>query len=408
MRYNPVVRKVPIAVGGGALALVIAIGLVARPRPGQGATDVRVPPPGEVLYEAPPGSKGASAVELRRLEGADPNDPAALARALASARRSIEASRKTGDPRHLGHAEAALAPFVALPDPPADVLVLSATIEQSRHDFDGALRDLDRALAKRPDDAQCLLTRAVVLSVRADYTKAAQSCEAARELVPPVVYETCAGSILGVTGKAKEAIGRIEAALQRPSRVPREVVAWAVSVSAELRARVGDAAGAEAGYKQALDLDPGDPYVIGAYADLLLDAGRPKEAVALLAPHEDNDGLLLRLVLAKTAAADPDAARARAELVGRYDASRLRGDVVHRREESRWALHGAREPRRALELARANWDVQKEPADARALLEAALAARDPRAADPAIAWAEASGVEDVVVRRLVAEAKAAR
>jgi len=55
---------------------------------------------------------------------------------------------------------------------------------------------------------------------------------------------------------------------------------------------------------------------------------------------------------------------------------------------------------RALQLAQQNFAVQKEPADARILLEAALAARLPAAAQPALDWLEASGIESVAMQPL--------
>jgi hypothetical protein len=60
----------------------------------------------------------------------------------------------------------------------------------------------------------------------------------------------------------------------------------------------------------------------------------------------------------------------------RFEASRLRGDRVHVREEARFTLHLLNDPKKALQLAQENWQVQKEPADARILLESALAAQD--------------------------------
>ena len=44
--------------------------------------------------------------------------------------------------------------------------------------------------------------------------------------------------------------------------------------------------------------------------------------------------------------------------------------------------------------------VQREVADARALLEAAVAAGDAGAAEPALVWIRAHGVQGVVLRRL--------
>ncbi len=63
---------------------------------------------------------------------------------------------------------------------------------------------------------------------------------------------------------------------------------------------------------------------------------------------------------------------------------------------------------RALQLARENWAEQREPADARVLLEAALAAGEPAAAAPVQAWLADSGLESVALRALAARLKALR
>jgi hypothetical protein len=52
----------------------------------------------------------------------------------------------------------------------------------------------------------------------------------------------------------------------------------------------------------------------------------------------------------------------------------MRGDRVHIREEARFTLHLLNDPKTALKFAEENWQVQKEPADIRILLESALAA----------------------------------
>jgi len=68
--------------------------------------------------------------------------------------------------------------------------------------------------------------------------------------------------------------------------------------------------------------------------------------------------------------------------------------VVHRREESRYALRIEGDVPQALALAVANIKVQKEPADVRVLLEAALAAKDKAAAAPALEWMKRTGFAD--------------
>jgi hypothetical protein len=50
----------------------------------------------------------------------------------------LELGRVSGDPRYAGYAEAALAPWWHLDQPPQEVLVLRATLRQRMHLFDAA------------------------------------------------------------------------------------------------------------------------------------------------------------------------------------------------------------------------------------------------------------------------------
>ncbi|MBN8479572.1 MAG: hypothetical protein J0L91_11470, partial [Burkholderiales bacterium] len=88
-------------------------------------------------------------------------------------------------------------------------------------------------------------------------------------------------------------------------------------------------------------------------------------------------------------------AEERAELAARVDAARRRGDAVHRREEARYALTVEGDASRAVALARANFAVQKEPADLRLLVDAASAAGDASALALARAWIDRTGLVDV-------------
>jgi hypothetical protein len=122
--------------------------------------------------------------------------------------------------------------------------------------------------------------------------------------------------------------------------------------------------------------------------------------IALLAEHARADPLLLRLALAEQAAAAPGLPEHRSALADRYAAARLRGDTTHEQEESRFRLHIMKEAEAALRLAQSNWQVQREPRDARVLLEAALALQQPEAARPALEWMVHSGIEDWYLERL--------
>jgi len=97
--------------------------------------------------------------------------------------------------------------------------------------------------------------------------------------------------------------------------------------------------------------------------------------------------MVLRLVLAAKAMRHPSFTAWRDDLAARFDDARRRADATHEKEESRFVLGVQGDAARALELAGRNYAVQREPADARALLEAALAARQPAAAEVSVAVA---------------------
>ena len=392
---------------GGTGLLILAGALFFRPA---ASADVpRVPSDqAEVLERLPLGASDPRERERERLRRILTVQPEDLATAVALARLDIQLSRARSDPRYLSYAQAALAPWWDQPDAPTQVRVLRATIRQSVHDFEGALVDLDRVVATAPGDAQAWITRSVVLGVRGRYDEAKASCQPLQRLAPELVFTVCETSIDAVTGHAGAAYARLAATIQRTPGLSPEENEWALSTLGEMAERLGHDADAERSFKAALAIDPDDAYVLAAYADLLLDLGRPLEAAKLVSARTENDGLLLRLALAERKAHAAEASDHVALLGARFDASRLRGDTVHRREEARFELGLRDDPRAALSLARANWDVQKEPWDVRVLLEAALAAGDASAAAPALAFLDAHHLEDPRISALAARLRAPR
>lgn len=360
-----------------------------------------VPANDSVVLETLPERSDRTLVTLKRLrENAvrAPDDPAAAA---AFAKPAIEATRTTGDPRYQGQALSILAPWWNQQDPPPVVLILRATIKQSLHDFEGAIDDLDRLLARMPRDAQGHLTRATVRMVRGRYAEALEDCDALYGMAPPLLVTACRADVASRTGSAKEAQKLLTDALAVDRGDPG-ARAWAMTIAAEIAARRGDAQNAERYFLGSLAVSPADPYTLGAYADFLLDAGRPRDVVALLAARTRLDPLLLRLVLALRALPDRDAyEQRRAELATRMEATRRRGDIVHRREEARYVLEIERDPPSAVRLARLNWERQREPADLRILAEAARAAGDESALRIVTDWVAITRLEDVHIRALV-------
>lgn len=332
----------------------------------------------EVLRERPLSAQ-EKAWRVLRAAARDKPDDARMAVAVAA--QAIQWSRQDGDPRWLGQAQAALAHWWLQATPPPQVRLLRATIWQSTHDFDAALREL-RELPRWADGlppdqrVQAWLTLASVLLVTGRYDEAQVACEALGPLQAPWLAQACGLELRSYRGHADEAQQGLD---QLAAHAPRESADFIHLMRAELAERSGHTRLAETLYRTLL-LRQESAYTQGAYADFLLDQGRPAEVLDLLKGRERNDALLLRLAEAGAALQDPANGARIAALRARYAAAHARGDSVHRREEARFTLHLLHQPRLALQVAQRNWQVQKEPADARILLEAAKAAGDAHAA----------------------------
>lgn len=369
-------------------------------------SDGRVPAFGdEVLEHVPARANDAYSKRAQGLRAALALKPDDVETAVQLAKVELNEGRSRGDPRHIGYATAALAPWWHLAEPPDDVLLLRATIKQTMHGFRDAIADLDVLLRRDPGNAQAWLTRAVVLAVVGDYEKSEESCRPLGALSGVLIETVCMTNAQSQHGKARESYERLKSAIAHaPAQLSVAERAWALSTLAEAAMHSGEGAAAEASLKEALLLDQADHYLVAAYADFLLDAGRADEALKVLGDDTQDDGLLLRRVLALKALGrgsdDADVLRAR------YAASHQRGDSLHQREEARFALWVDGDVPKALELATANWGVQKEYWDARVLLEAALAAKSKSAAAPVLETLERNHAEDPVLLGLAAKAKA--
>jgi tetratricopeptide (TPR) repeat protein len=355
---------------------------------------------GQVLERLPIAPLDPSARQLQALRRQLAEQPGNVALATRVAWRYIEQGRSLSDPRYYGYAQAALAPWWELPEPPIPVLILRATIRQHGHDFESALTDLLRALQADPENGQAWLTQALIQQVRGAYADAKRSCLHVLQVADPLVAVTCVSGVGSLSGEATKSYDMLRRALQQANAPSTSARLWVLTVLAEIAARMGQPQVAEGHFKQALALGVRDEYLLGAYADFLLDQDRPQAVVPLLANETRADALLLRLAIAEQRVGSAAVDGHLEELRARFAASRLRGEAVHRREEARFALQCLKQPRQALDLARANWTVQREPWDARVLLESALAAGEPTAAQPVLDFLTQTALEDVQLARL--------
>lgn len=359
----------------------------------------------QVLERVPARLADPRTREIEALRAAAQREPQDVDRAVTLARRLYEEALAQGDPRFIGHAQAALGTWWTDPAAPESVLVQRAKLLQYGHRFDDALVDLEAAIRLEPRDLEAFATRAAIRMVRADYAGARSDCEAYARFSTALLGTACVAYADSMRGRIDDAARAIEAALKAaPRDTDPDALLWVLTRAAEIDERRGAFAQAEVAFRRAVALGEPDVYLLSAYADFLLDRGRAADALALLTQKRSGsedparaDVLLLRMALAGKATNDPRAEGWARELAARFEAARARGDATHAKEESRFVLAVPGDAKRALQLARANFEVQREVADARALLEAALAARDTAGAAPALDWMRTHGVQSVVL-----------
>uniref|UniRef100_UPI00403A38E9 hypothetical protein n=1 Tax=Variovorax sp. BK018 TaxID=3450241 RepID=UPI00403A38E9 len=371
----------------------------------------RVPASDDEVVETLPVVAGWSSQQhrLRRELAQRPKDEAT---AIAAASAYLELARERGDARYAGYAMGALQAWEAAPPaqtPPA-VLVMRATIAQFLHDFDGAEATLKVALARRPNDAQAWITLATILRVRGRYNESDAACRSLGRVGPALYGVACLAENAGLRGNHDEARQALQALLAEPALRDADKAGtrqWLLTSLAEVEELAGRQAEADAAYRKAVAAQRSG-YLLLAYSDYLQRVGRHAEIPKLLADEARSDAVLLRLAIAGAAARGKSAQGAQGaqtahaaaeELRQRFEAAALRPGTtaLHAREEAMFALDVQNDPKRALELARLNVRLQREPIDLLVFARAASAANDSAARGEVKALMQQIGLKDARV-----------
>ena len=341
---------------------------------------------------------------LRELRIRLKESPGNVRLALGLARDYIALGRSDSDPRYYGYAEAILIPWLYAQNLQPDALVLRATILQNRHDFQSALAALKTALKLNPRLPQAWLTLASVFEVQGDYASALRSCLVLAKFSASLTAAICISSALSLSGQARSSYEQLVSAVADVKGDPEEL-SWAYVILAEMAERLNLSKEAESWYQKAIATAHRSVYLLATYADFLLDHNRPAEVLDLLQGETRADALLLRLTLAEQRLQHKQFNQHADLIKDRMAAAKSRGDTVHQGDESRFTLHVLKDEQTALKLAVSNWAVQKEPRDARILLEAAVASKQLNAALPVVKFIEQMRLEDARLAPLLKLAK---
>lgn len=284
------------------------------------------------------------------------------AAAALAARRWITEAREAADPRYLGRAQGVLSPWWDKADAPAELAVLQATIEQSRHEFGKARSTLQRALQRDPSQVQGWLTLATLERVASRYPESEAACRNVGRYGAAVYATAClleSRSLQGQHDLAREGFNALIAQVDSP-----DTQAWLQSLLAESEERAGRDDAAESAYRRSLAA-AADGYTSLAYADFLLRHNRPSHVLNVLAQQPASDAVLLRRSHALRLMNDPTWQSLADDLKARYAAIAARGEGLqaHARERSLQALWLDQDPKRAWQAAQSNLALQKEPLD---------------------------------------------
>jgi tetratricopeptide (TPR) repeat protein len=385
-----------------ALAIFLAAGVVQADQ-----TTPYIPANASVVLQFVPPTTDPRVrhfVQLRNDLGQHPND---VNKAVALALAYIDYGRSTGDARFLGRAMAVIGPSMEQPTPPIPVLMVHATIQQSRHFFQASREELTQILKRDPGNAQAWLTLATIGMVQGDDALANDACVHLANASSDFMGIMCTASLRSLTGHAAQAYALMAMVEDPGPKVPVAIKAWVEGLMADTAARMGKSDAADTHFKTALRMTPDDNFLLADYGEFLLDQGRPQDAINLVSGDIQSDTSFLVLVSAESVLGLPRTITDIAAMNARFQSMAERGDHVFMREQSSYMLHVLHDPKTALDLAQQDWKVQRSPKDVRVYLEAALANHDPSAAKPVLDFVARTHLDDVTINPLVAQLQAA-
>jgi len=218
---------------------------------------------------------------------------------------------------------------------------------------------------------------------------------AAARLVPLASASVSSAMLCSIeshAGALEESYQRLRKTMAGGGTLGEERV-WGLGILGDMAARLARWQEAARWYRQGLQTRPEDPLLVAGLADVWLERRDYARLRQVANPLRTRPALALRIAMADAAqgvAGSEETAR-----LGEWFAAGRRSGHRHEREEAMFRLRVTAETELGLSLALRNWDLQREPVDARLVLEGALAAGDPDAARPVLVWLDKTRLEDV-------------
>jgi hypothetical protein len=322
---------------------------------------------------------------------ASPND---IAIATSSAKIAFLEASRHGELRWLGTARAMLDPWWARQDIAGESLFVRALVRQGMHDFEGALADLNAAIAYDASQAQYWAWRFAVYMVRSETQRASAECQAIGERFGRAERDGCRAVLSYRTGDAFSAVETFRALTRHPDYQGENAQEWLAFHLGEALRVAGNVQSAQRIWRTFLKEAKQSHGIRVALIDSLTKTGDFSAAWALNKDPQRSDALLVSALQVALALNNGQDAVLRAEIEQRLKQRELRGESLNERPFIKYYLYVRQDPTRALTMAKESWKTEREPADALLFAKAAVLAGQPSDASSVVQWQLETGYRE--------------
>ncbi|WAJ70438.1 tetratricopeptide repeat protein [Catenovulum adriaticum] len=273
---------------------------------------------------------------------------------------------------NVGRANALLKPHLKQ-DVSGKAWYLSARILQHQHQFQAALKDLDKSISKNKSLTSAWLLKANIHLALAQYSQARSACVSLLGQADMLTVASCSLEVESYQNKLKASYQQLTELVERYGLPDDESQVWILQILADMAHRLGQNKTAITWLEQYSEqLKPMSLLVL--WSDIQLENNNAEavdKQLSEVVNHAEfkDDALLLRLAIAEkqmntgTYWAEQTLARIQLRI--------QRNDRFHASEIARFYIDIAPNPSKALHWAEENWRMTKLAADKK-LLEAAV------------------------------------
>ena len=317
---------------------------------------------------------------------------------------TYELATRNNDARAYGHTLQLLQQWPSAQPMPDTARLIKAAALQHSHHFDAAAAELAHIPAQSPARHSAAQMLAQISLTAGHYDAAIKACDELRDRGAALLALNCQTQIDGLTGDANHALTQLRTLLAQDSLAPAMRLEFLLT-AADIANRLAMNEQAQQYYQAALQLAPDNNYLIISYSDWLMRESNPGAVLALLAdrfdPESDFEQLILYALALRESGQQSAFDKYAQRLNTALSAMHQRGDDRPHKLIAQHALYIANDYALAVQAAKANWQIQKEPSDLLLLVKAGNAAQDSAALDIARSWLAETGTEYVYLQTLL-------